>query len=181
MKKLFIITLLLTAVFLNGCSAERKAEKTEANKVECFDLKFTDFIDAVESCLIDLTPMGDFENEDKTARIATFTSATDVFQTVGTGDALIHYQITYDDETEKVSYISFFIDKDTTNARARYLYHMCSIAKIIDESINTDDISDAISTGLHEEKIAVYTWEKFKLFASCSDKYLSVSFNAIEN
>lgn len=179
MKKRFIIMLLSSVILFTGCGSKVEKEET---KTEYFNFTPTELITELEECLIDVTPMGDFETEDKTARVAAYASTTDVFQTDSENvSSQIHYQITYDDITDKASYISFFLSKDATKAHERYLYHIFSIASFIDGNINTDNLSDAISAGLSENDFAIFTGEKFKLHVTSSEEYLDASFTAIKN
>ena len=176
MKKGFIITMLASAILLTGCST-----KGEIVEKEYFDFTPTEIVSELEDCLIDFTPMAVVDNKEKAEKIATCSSITDVFNTNKDDiDAMIHYQFNYDDETHKVSYISFFLDRNSAKAAERYLYHLDTIATIIDPNVNTDDIFDAIEKGFNEFDFAIYEGENFELYATRSGEYFNVSFRPIE-
>ena len=181
MKKGFIIILLLAAVVLTGCGTNEGAKIEEA-EIKYFDFTPAEIVGDLENWLIDFTPMGVVDNEEKAETIATYSSITDVFNTnkddVG---AMIHYMFNCDEVTDKVSRIYFFMDKNSTKATERYLYHIDSIALSIDPNANTDDIFDAIEKGFNEFDFAIYEGESFELHASQHDKYYNVSFTPIEN
>lgn len=188
MKKRFVITLLLAAVFLNGCGAEREADKTEINKAEekqteCFAFTVTEIVDKLNAdCLIDFTPIAVVDNKEKTAKIATYTSSATAFNIDSAENTpMMHFSFNYDNKTDKVSRISFFTDRDEAKAFEHYLYHVLSIAQSIDPNVNTNDISNTIRTGLNNNEFATYTGKNFDMFASCSGDFLNASFTAIEN
>ena len=121
MKKRFIIILLTSIVLLTGC--DTKGELTK----EYFDFTPAEIIDELECCMIDFTAFDVIDNEEKAEKIATYGSITDVFNTDESDtNAMIHYQFNYDDTTYKVSYISFFMDRNASEAAKRYLYHIYS-------------------------------------------------------
>lgn len=180
MKKGFIITLLLTAIVLTGCSSKGEI-KTEEAKTEYFDFSPTEIVNSLEELEIDFIPMGVIDSEEKTEKIATYSSVTDVFNhNKDDIDAIIHYIITYDDTTNKVSKISFFFNRHSTLARWRYLLHLKSIAEYINPNTNWDDISNAIEKGFNENDYAIYRGENFELYATLSDAYLNASFQPTE-
>lgn len=182
MKKGFIITMLLVALVLTGCNTNEGA-KTEKAETKYFDFSPADITDELKTnSLIDFTPMSVVDNEEKAEKIATFSSITDVFNTNKDDiDAMIHYQFNYDDTTYKVSRISFFMDRNSTKAATRYLYHIDAIVLSIDPNANTDDIFEEIEKGFNDYGFAIYEGENFELNASRSDKYFNVSFTPIEN
>lgn len=182
MKKGFIFTMLLVALVLTGCSSKGEV-KTEETETKYFDFTPADITDELKTnSLIDFTPMGVVENKEKAEKIATFSSITDVFNTDKNDiDAMIHYQFNYDDTVYKVSHISFFMDRNSTKAAERYLYHIFSIAQSIDPNANTDEISTAIENGFNDYDFAIYEGENFELNASRSDDFFNVSFTPIEN
>lgn len=182
MKKSFIIMLLVSAIVFTGCGAKNEEAKEET-KTEYFDFTATEIVNKVSTdWLIDFTPITVVDNEEKIEKIATFNSITDVFNTDKDDiDAMIHYQFHYDDTTHKVSYISFFMDRNSTKAAERYLYHIDAIALSIDPNANTDNIFDAIEKGFNDYDFAIYKGENFELYASRSDEYFNVSFTPIAN
>ena len=181
MKKGFIITMLLAAIVLTGCGLKGEI-KTEEAKTEYFDFTATEIVNSLEEWLIDFTPFNVVEADEKTEKIVSYTSKTDVFNKDEYDiKANIHYQFTCDDITNKVSSISFFIDKNSAKAAERYLYHIFSIASCIDPNTNTDDISNAIEKGFNENDYAIYRGENFELYALQNDEFLDVLFKPIEN
>lgn len=181
MKKGFIITMLLAAIVLTGCSSN-EGGKIEEAETKYFDFTPREIINELEECLIDFTPMGVVDNEEKAEQIATYSSITDVFNFDKDDiDAMIHYMFTCDDTTHKVSHISFFMDRNSTKAAERYLYHIFSIAQSIDPNANTDEISTAIENGFNDYDFAIYEGKNFKLHASRSGEYFNASFTPIEN
>jgi hypothetical protein len=180
MKKRFIATILIAAVSLTGC-ATKGEDKTEEVKTECFNFTSTEIVSNLEELLIEFTPITVVDNEEKREKIATYASQDDVFTTDNeTEYGMIHYQFTYDDLTDKVSTISFHIDRNSPAAARRYLYHIYSIASCIDPNANDDDISNAIESGFKEYDFAIYEGENFKLNAFRSDNYFDASFRPIE-
>lgn len=176
MKKRFIISLLLAAIFITGCNTKGEIAKKEEEKLY-FDFSHTEIVSNLEDSLIDFTPVSVFDNEDKTEKIATYTSITDVFNTDKSNiDAMIHYQFNYDDETDKVSYIHFFMDRNETKAAERYLYHIYSIAECIEPNVNTDDITATMEKGFNEYDFAIYKGKNFELNVSRSEEYFNASF-----
>ena len=182
MKKGFIITLLLTAIVLTGCSSKGEI-KTEEAKTEYFDFSPTEIVSRLEEeFLIDFTPFNVVDSYKETETIVSYTSKTDIFNRDEYDiNANIHYQFTCDDITNKVSSISFLIDKNSAKALERYFLHMLSIATCIDTNTNIDDISNAIEKGFNENDYAIYRGENFELYATQNDKFLDVLFNPIEN
>ena len=177
MKKGFFITLLASIVLLTGCGT-----KEEIVEKEYFDFTPTEIVSELEDCLIDFTPMGVVDNEEKAEKIATYSSQTDVFNTNKDDiDAMIHYQFNYDDTTHKVSHISFFMDRNSTKAAERYLYHIYSIASCIDPTADTDEISAAITKGFNELDFAIYKGKCFELGVGRNDEFFTVSFTPIKN
>lgn len=180
MKKSLIITILLATVILTGCNTKGEIEKKEDEK-QYFDFSHTEIVSMLEDSLIDFTPVSIFDNEDKTEKIATYTSITDVFNTDKSNiGAMIHYQFNYNDTTNKVSYIHFFMDRNETKAAERYLYHIYSIAECVDPNVNTDDISTTMEKGFNEYDFAIYKGKNFELNVSRSEEYFSASFTPIK-
>lgn len=181
MKKRFIIALLV-AVVLTGCSVNEGA-KIEEVKTVYFDFSPTEITDELKTnSLIDFTLIDVIDNEEKTEKIATYSSLTDVFNTDKSDiNAMIHYRFNYDDTTHKVSYISFFMDRNANEAAERYLYHIYSIVSCIDPNISSDEITETIIKGFTDYDFALYEGENFKLNASRSDKYFDVNFKPIKN
>lgn len=176
MKKRLIATLLFLAVVLTGCSTKGE-DKTEDAKTNCFDFTATEIVNSLEEWLIEFTPIAVVDNEENSEKIVTYTSQNDVFTTDTEAEYdLMHYHFTCDDITNKVSRISFYIDRDSSVATKRYLYHIYSIASCIDPSTNTDDITNTIESGFKEYDFAIYEGESFELNASRSDNYFNVSF-----
>lgn len=171
MKKSFIITMLVVALVLTGCSTKGEVA------TECFDFTPVEIVDGLEDCLIDFIAFEVVDNEEKAEKIATYGSITDVFNADKDNiDAMIHYQFNYDDTTHKVSHISFFMDRNSIDAGKRYLYHIYSIASYIDPNTNTDDISTEITNGFDKLDFAIYEGENFVLNAGRNDEYFNVSF-----
>lgn len=180
MKKGLIITMLLISVILTGCSTKGEIETKEEEKLS-FDFSHTEIVSNLEEWLIDFALIGVYDGKEKPEKIATYTSITDVFNTDKSNiDAMIHYQFTYDDTTDKVSYIHFFMDRNETKAAERYLYHIYSIAEYIEPSVNTDDISATMEKGFNEYDFAIYKGKNFELNVSRSEEYFSASFTPIK-
>ena len=182
MKKGFIITMLLAAIVLTGCGSKGEI-KTEEAKTEYFDFTATEIVSSLEEeFLIDFTPITVVDSYKETEKILSYTSETDIFNRDEYNiKANIHYQFTCDDITNKVSSISFFIDKNSIKAAERFFLHLFSIASCIDPNTNTDDVGNAIEKGFDENDCALYRGENFELYAYQNDKYLDVLFKAIEN
>lgn len=176
MKKGLIITMLLLSVILTGCSTKGEVEK------ECFNFTPVEIVSELEECLIDFTARGIVDGNENGEKIATYNSITDVFNTDKNNiDAMIHYLFTYDDITGKVLSISFFMDRNATDAAERYLYHIDTLAECIEPNINTDDIFTAIEKGFNEYDFAIYEGVNFTLNASRSDEYFNASFTPIKD
>lgn len=176
MKKRFIATILTAAVALAGCSTKGE------DKTECFDFTSTEIVSSLRDCVIDFTPIAVVDNEENAEKFVTYTSQNDVFTTETDAEyAMIHYQITCDDITDKVSRISFDIDRNSPEAASRYLYHLLSIASCIDPNADDDDITSAIKSGFKEYDFAIYEGESFVLNASRSDNYFNAFFTPVVN
>lgn len=179
MKKKIIVILLASAVILAGCSSTKEVAKS----IETFDFTPAEMTDELKTNrLIDFTAFDVVDTEEKAEKIATFGSITDIFNDDnGDTDAMIHYSFTYDSTTYNTSCISFFMDRNSTAAAERYLYHIYSIASCIDPSANTEEISSAIENGFNDNGFAIYKGKNFVLNASRSEKYFSANFTPIEN
>lgn len=177
MKKNLIITLLVSAIIITGCSTNNEGVKEET-KTEYFDFTATEIVNKVSTdWLIDFTPVMVVDNEEETEKIFTYSSTNDVFYT---SDDIIgesaSYSIVCDDKASKASSISFFFDKDSTEVTERFLYHISSIAQSIDPNVNTDDVLETINNGFNDNDFAIYNGDKFNLFVSCSDEYFNALF-----
>lgn len=171
MKKRFIITLLVSALVFTGCGTKNEEEKTQY-----FDFTKNEIVNELEEWLIDYTLITIIDYEE-TEKIATYTCGSDVITiTNGVDDGLLHYKFVYNDETNKVSSISFFLEEDIEQSRARYLYHISSISQSIDPNVNIDEIYDTVKDGLNGEGFAIYNSENFILHASKSDDYFNAHF-----
>lgn len=178
MKKGLIISMLIATVVFTGCSSKGKVK---ADKTEHFDFTAKEIVSNLEEYLIEFTAFGVVDNEEKTEKIATYSSITDIFNTDKNNlDAMIHYQFVYDYTTDKVSYISFFLDRNSTKATERYLYHIDAIAEVIDPNVDTDDISTTMEKGFNEYDFAIYKGKNFELNVSRSEEYFSASFTPIK-
>lgn len=177
MKKGFIISILLAAVVLAGCSTKGEIA------TDYFDFTRAEIIDGIEACDIGMTISVITDSEEKTEKIAAYTSTKDGFTDIEglSSPKPINYLITYDDTTYKVSRVCFFFDRNTALADFRYLLHTKSIAEYIDPNANWDDISSTIDNGFNELDFAIYDGEKFTLHASRDDKYFNVSFTPTNN
>lgn len=181
MKKGLIITMLLISVLLMGCNTKGEIAKKEEEKLY-FNFSHTEIVSNLEEYLIDFSNLGVADGEVKAEKIATYTSITDVFNTDKNNiDAMIHYIFAYDDATNKVSYISFFMDRNEIKAAERYLYHIAALAEYIEPNINTDDIFTAIEKGFNKYDSAIYESKGFALNVSRSEEYFNASFTPIKN
>lgn len=181
MKKRVIISLLAAVLLLTGCNTKGEIVKKEEEKLY-FDFSHTEIVSNLEEYLIDFTARGIVDGEVKAEKIATYTSITDVFNADKNDvDAMIHYLFTYDDTTKKVSYISFFMDRNATKAAERYLYHITAIAECIEPNINSDDIFKVIENGFNEYDFAIYEGKTFELNVSRSEEFFNASFTPIKN
>lgn len=179
MKKGLIITLLLS-VILMGCSTKGDI-KTKEEEKQYFDFSHTEIVSKLEEYLIDFTDSGIVDGKEETEKIATYTSITDVFNADKNNiDAMMHYLFTYDDLTENVTRIHFFIDRNSTKSAERYLYHLDAMAESIEPNVNTDDIFTAIEKGFNNYDSAIYEGENFELYASRNEEYFSASFTPIK-
>ena len=182
MKKSFIATILIAAVSLTGCATKKEEEKV----TEYFDFTATEFVDYLaEEWLIDLVPITTIDDAEGQGKISTFTFSTENDSI----DTMMHYMISYDDITKKISYISFNFDKsfmdDLSNARTRFRYHIGCIAEFIEPGIDAETVFDAISNvnGINEDAdgMATYKGKDFSLLAYCLDTSFNASFRPAES
>lgn len=98
---------------------------------------------------------------------------------------MVHYQITYDETTEKVSHVSFFLDKnfktDISNlALTHYFIHVGIVSSVIEPDIDAEALMDEIAKGFTENelnvKMAFCDREKFTIIALENDSYYDASF-----
>jgi hypothetical protein len=175
MKKRFIITMLLVALVLTGCSSKGEDKK------ERFDATVTELVETLNSkYVIGLTPVMVIDAEEKGTKIASYTCP------IGNSKN-IHYMVHYDETTDNVSYISFFFDKnigDIKKALTYYYIHIGAIAEIIEPTVDIGAIYDEISNvnGVNEgfDGSATYKTEEFYMSASCDDTYFHANFTPIE-
>lgn len=179
MKKRFIATILIAAVSLTGCAT--KGEK----EAKYFDFTASEFVEAMsDNFLLSLDYFTTIEDEENSSEMSTYLWHAD-----DNIDNSFHYQIEYNDTTEKVSHISFFFDKsfkgDLEDARIYYLLHIGAIAEIIEPGIDTEVIFDAISNvnGINEDAdgMATYKGKDFSLLAYCLDTSFNASFGPAES
>lgn len=172
MKKVLSVALLVASVLLSGCST--KVEPEQNNEKEYFDFSTSEFIGNLDEWVIGLTPMGGFDSEDGTEKIASYTSSNDAFTTDIENDySFIHYSIVSDAATNKVSSISFFLDRKSVNADVSLFYHLSCIAEIIDENEELDNIAEDIVNDDRELE-GIYEGERLKVFAFNSDEYYTI-------
>ena len=156
------------------------SEKPKEESVVFFDFTKTEFVSGLSDWGITLTPFADLNDEENNGKIATYTFSTEN----DTLDTMMHYQVHYNEDTERVSYISFSFDKnfmgELSSARTRFRYHISTIAQIITPSADIDEIYEKISTVTGDGAgMSVYQTEEFSLFASCTDTYFSASFRPL--
>ena len=172
MKKRFIATLLASALsitMLAGCGTA-KEEQTE-----CFDFTAPELVSELDEWLIDLTELDAYTFDDATDKVIAYVSNKDVFTTdADTYYAMMHYDIYCNNETDEVSSLSFFIDRNSADAASRYLYHISSVAQSIDENVNTETIYDTIVTD--SEIDGLYSGEHFIIRAYNDENYYHATF-----
>lgn len=174
MKKFFASIVLFSFVFISGCGGAKEAPAA------CFDFTYTELVDALsENWMIDLELVKTIDDEENKQKIARYTFST----YNDTAETMMHYSVIYDDATNKVSRISFTVDKDfmgdVTNARTRFYYHIDAIAETINPTINKDEIYDKIKESkieAEESNAAYYTNDDFVLLASANDTYFDAYF-----
>lgn len=186
MKKILILTLAALFVF-TGCSSKGEEK-------EYFDFTVTELVDELEyDNLIDLTQIAVVDGEEKNEKIATYTATTeilDILNEVYNDDVdsketipVIHLLITYDNETNKVSYISFFNDSQQFRAKEHFNYHILCLASCIDPDIDTDVVLDEIENNkmiIGESEASSYYTEKFTLNTHYNDSYYDANFTPPE-
>lgn len=182
MKRFIITTLLLSVVFCAGCSTKEEALPTY------FEFTADEFVSKLkEDWMIDMNFLQIVDDEENSKKIFVYTSQSDVYNFDGYSiDAMMHYHIYCDDITNKVSGISFSFDKnsmgDISEARARFYYHIYSIAQTIDINVNLDEIDIALKNvdGIKDgaEGIGHYEHEKFVLNAFSTVTYFDAIFTA---
>lgn len=183
MKKSFIIMLLVSAIIITGCGTKNEGVKEET-KTEYFDFTVTDFVDTLsEEYFTHLTLISTVPVDDG-IKINSYTCGTLGYS------PLVHYQISYDEKTEKVTHISFFLDKDFETdlsdlVLAHYFIHVQTVSSVIEPDIDNEALLDEIVTGFAEKKLntsaALCERKKFTLYAFNSDSYFDASFQPIRN
>lgn len=171
MKKVLLVALLVASVLLSGCST--KVEPEQESETAYFNFTASELICNLEEWMIDFLPMGVFDSEDGTEKISAYTSSNDVFTTEEKDYANIHYSIVYDDTTNKVSSISFFLDRNSVSAAERLFYHLVCIAKTIDENEELDNITAEIIND-DKELEGIYEGERLKVCAINTDGYYDI-------
>ncbi len=159
-----------------------KAETAEVSETEYFDFDATTLVSEIEKSNVDLTAVSIVDNEETGEKTATYTSQKDTYTTDENVDyPPMHYLVTYDGTTEKVSFIYFFIDINSENAYKRFFSHIYNTVLSI-ESFSMDYGEDWAELGEIENKLTngdqnfTYRGDEFFLYASKNDKHLSVSF-----
>lgn len=181
MKQRFIIMLLVSFVLFTGCGSKSEGEKLEENTISYFDFTVSDFVDTLsEEYFTHLTFVTAVTKDDGT-KTNTYTNGTP-----GDNSApMVHYLVSYDKTTEKVTHISFFLNKEFETdisdlVLTHYFLHVGAVASAIEPNIDSGALMDEIADGFTENEFAVCNREKFSLHAF-SGEYLDASFTAIEN
>lgn len=183
MKRFLTSLILISVVSFSGCSSDVSTNNAkEETTIEYFDFTNKELVNELEtSWLIDLDLFSVVDDEDGKSKIASYTFATE-----NDIDTMMHYQVSYDDITEKVSHIYFFFDKDfmgdITSAYTYFFYHIGAISEIIDPDIDIDEVYNEISNvnGNEANSVELYKNEEFCLIASCDNTRFSASFLPIE-
>lgn len=187
MKKILILTLAALFVF-SGCTNKGEATETTTTateeKTEYFDFTVTEFVDTLaDEYFTHLTFIATVPTDDG-RKINTYTNGSPSDSIA----PMVHYQITYDEKTEKVDYINFFTDRDFETVLpdlvlTHYFIHTGAVSSVIEPNIDVDLLLDEIAKGFKENDpaFAIYKGEKFELTATYNDKYCDASFRPVEN
>jgi hypothetical protein len=181
MKRFLTCALLISTISFSGCGAEVSGRTIKEEKtIEYFDFTVNEFVNELSSSyLIDLDLFKTIDDE--TEKISSYTYMVD-----NDIDNMMHYQVSYDDTTEKVSHIIFSFNKDfmgdITSAYTYFFYHIGAISEIIDPDIDIDEVYNEISNvnGNEANSVELYENEEMCLIASCNDTQFTASFLPIE-
>lgn len=183
MKKRVIISLLATVLLFTGCNTKGEIVKKKEEKLY-FDFSHTEIVRHLEDkCFMKFTPIAVIDSKTEGEKIATYTVETILYGTENV-DELVHYQFYYNDTTKKVSYISFFLNRDALLAGNRYPHHIYSIVEYInpdDENVKTGTLTPLIQEEFDKYDFAIYEGGNFELHASRSDDYFDASFRPIKD
>lgn len=157
---------------------------TEEEQTTYFDFTVTEFVDVLgDEYFTHLTYIDTVTLDDgSTVNSYTFGSPSDSYA------PMVHYSITYDKQTEKVSRVWLTIDKDfetdtSDSGLVHYLIHVDAVSRTIESDIDTDSLMGEIVQGFTEEelKFAICNREKFMLHATEFDTFYTASFYTADN
>lgn len=174
MKKVIFIALILSVVFCFGCGTKEEAPPTY------FEFTADEFVSKLEEdWSIDLVQDFVSYDEESGEKIASYKFST----TNDTKMTAMSYSIFYDSITNKVSYISFDVNKDfmgnVKNALTRFYFHIGAVAEIIDPGVNVDGICDNIKAAFDDgEDIFFYESDKYNILVNSSEYSFSASFHS---
>ncbi len=163
-----LLVLLLAGVILVVCGCDSGKDATK----KVFDFTKTELLAYFnEEFGIVLQPIDVVTDSDGWENFASY-----IFQTQNdTLETMMHYHISYDKDTEKVSVVSFFFSQnfmgDITSARTRLYYHLDAIARLINPNANMEELYGAIEKGN-----PVYTTDDFTVIYSDSSEKFTVTF-----
>lgn len=154
---------------------------TEEEQTTYFDFTVTEFVDTLwDEGFIHLSYFDTVPLDDGSV-VNTYTNGN----TSDSSAPMVHYLITYDKQTEKVSHISFFLNKDfetdaSSSALVHYLLHVDAVSRTIESDIDTATLFDEIVQGFSENELDSNTVfcerEKFTIIALENDSYYDASF-----
>lgn len=185
MKRILILTLAALFVF-NGCGnngeATQETTKTVAEeKTEYFDFTVTEFVDTLaDEYFTHLTFIATVPTDDG-KKINTYTNGSPSSTTA----PMVHYSITYDEKTEKVENVSFFLDKNFETdipdlVLTYYFIHVGVVSSVIEPDIDTQVLFDEINKGFNDKELnlnaALCDRNKFQLYASNGGSYVDAMF-----
>lgn len=175
MKKVFAILLAFVLIF-SLCSCGEKSQAKE-EPTAYFPFTVSWFTNVFENEYgINLTPIRTIDTDDG-GKISTYTCNTEIEYNY------VHYSVSHDAATNKVSFISFDFDKskrDMTGNLTLYYIHIGVIAEIINPAVDLDALYEAIINvnGENEgaDEMAIYQTDEFNILATCYGDYFSASF-----